>query len=188
MAARPRILWASPDLDALSRRTYDVAVVGAGINGAAIARDAARRRVVVVDKDDVGSGTSAWLLGRTLPLSTTDREPLPGAALPGAPPEGADWPAEAARLRDELPWPDEVVDRLLAVEGAVHLTDVLHRRTMIGLEPGWGREIHREVAELAAPLRGWSADDVRREVAAHDTYVTERLLGGVEKSVVGVPG
>ena len=64
-------------------------------------------------------------------------------------------------------------------EGARHLTDILHRRTMIGLEPGWGREIHREVAELAAPLLGWSADDVSREVAAHDTYVAERLLGGV---------
>ena len=51
-----------PDLDELSRTTYDVAIVGAGINGAAIARDAARRglSVVVVDKDDVCSGTSAW--------------------------------------------------------------------------------------------------------------------------------
>ena len=67
-------------------------------------------------------------------------------------------------------------------EGAAHLTDILHRRTMIGLEPGWGREIHREVAELAAPLLGWSADDVRREVAAHDTYVAERLLGGVART------
>ena len=49
-----------PDLDELSRTTYDVAIVGAGINGAAIARDAARRglSVVVVDKDDVCSGTS----------------------------------------------------------------------------------------------------------------------------------
>jgi glycerol-3-phosphate dehydrogenase len=140
--------------------------------------------------------------------------------LPGAPADG-DWPAEAARLRDELPWPDEVVDRLLAVygtrcrellslctrdpdlgrvlgtgrsalvaaevvvaveqEGAVHLTDILHRRTMIGLEPGFGREIQHEIAELAAPLLGWSADDVAREIAAHDTYVTERLLGGVAK-------
>ena len=53
---------------------------------------------------------------------------------------------------------------------------------MIGLEPGWGREIHREVAELAAPLLGWSADDVRREVADHDTYVAERLLGGVART------
>ncbi len=113
------------------------------------------------------------LLGRALPPSTTDHEPLPGA-----PADGADWPTEAARLRDELPWPDDVVDRLLAVygtrcrellalhrrdpelgrvlgtgrgalvaaevvvaveqEGAAHLTDILHRRTMIGLEPGGG--------------------------------------------------
>ena len=159
----------------------------------------------------------AGLLGRTLPASTADRVPLPGA-----PAVGADWLTEAARLRDELPWPDEVVERLLAVygtrcrellalcardpqlgrvlgtgrsalvaaevvvaveqEGARHLIDILHRRTMIGLEPGWGREIHREVAELAAPLLGWSADDVTREVAAHDTYITERLLGGVATS------
>jgi glycerol-3-phosphate dehydrogenase len=159
----------------------------------------------------------AGLLGRTLPASTADRVPLPGA-----PAVRTDWPTEAARLRDELPWPDEVVERLLAVygtrcrelvalcardpelgrvlgtgrsalvaaevvvaveqEGARHLIDILHRRTMIGLEPGWGREIHREVAELAAPLLGWSADDVSREVAAHDTYITERLLGGVATS------
>jgi glycerol-3-phosphate dehydrogenase len=159
----------------------------------------------------------AGLLGRTLPASTADRVPLPGA-----PAIGTDWLTEAARLRDELPWPDEVVERLLAVygtrcrellalcardpelgrvlgtgrsalvaaevvvaveqEGARHLIDILHRRTMIGLEPGWGREIHREVAELAAPLLGWSADDVSREVAAHDTYITERLLGGVATS------
>ena len=159
----------------------------------------------------------ASLLGRTLAASTADREPLPGA-----PAIGTDWLTEAARLRDDLPWPDEVVERLLAVygtrcrellalcardpelsrvlgtgrsalvaaevvvaveqEGARHLIDILHRRTMIGLEPGWGREIHREVAELAAPLLGWSADDVSREVAAHDTYITERLLGGVATS------
>lgn len=41
---------------------YDVAVVGAGVNGAGIARDAALRglRVVVLDKGDMCSGTSAW--------------------------------------------------------------------------------------------------------------------------------
>lgn len=40
---------------------YDVAIVGAGINGAAIARDAALRglRVVVLEQNDLGSGTSA---------------------------------------------------------------------------------------------------------------------------------
>ncbi len=68
-------------------------------------------------------------------------------------------------------------------EGAVHLTDILHRRTMVGLEPGFAREIERPVAELAAPLLGWSPDDVDREVAAHGRYVEERLLGGLRELV-----
>jgi glycerol-3-phosphate dehydrogenase len=64
-------------------------------------------------------------------------------------------------------------------EGAVHLTDILHRRTMVGLEPGFAREIERPVAELAAPLLDWSPDDVEQEIAAHGRYVTQRLLGGL---------
>jgi glycerol-3-phosphate dehydrogenase len=41
---------------------YDLAVIGAGINGAGIARDAALRglSVVVFDRSDLCSGTSAW--------------------------------------------------------------------------------------------------------------------------------
>ena len=40
---------------------YDVAIVGAGVNGAGIARDAALRglRVIILDKNDMCSGTSA---------------------------------------------------------------------------------------------------------------------------------
>ncbi len=40
---------------------YDVAVIGAGVNGAGIARDAALRglRVIILDKNDMCSGTSA---------------------------------------------------------------------------------------------------------------------------------
>jgi len=43
------------------RTDFDVIVVGAGINGAGIARDAAMRglRVLLIDKGDVGGGTSA---------------------------------------------------------------------------------------------------------------------------------
>ncbi len=43
------------------RASYDVAVIGAGINGAGIACDAALRglKVVVLDQDDMCSGTSA---------------------------------------------------------------------------------------------------------------------------------
>jgi glycerol-3-phosphate dehydrogenase len=75
------------------------------------------------------------------------------------------------------------VDVAVRQEGAAHLADILHRRTMVGLEPGNGREIEREVAEIAAPLLGWSAEDVEREVAAHERYVDERLLGGVKETV-----
>ncbi len=43
-------------------RRYDLAIIGAGINGAGIARDAALRGldVIVFDKADLCSGTSAW--------------------------------------------------------------------------------------------------------------------------------
>ena len=41
---------------------FDLIVIGAGINGAGIARDAAARglRVVLIEKEDIGSGTSSW--------------------------------------------------------------------------------------------------------------------------------
>ena len=41
---------------------FDLIVIGAGINGAGIARDAALRglKVLLLDKGDVGSGTTAW--------------------------------------------------------------------------------------------------------------------------------
>jgi len=40
---------------------FDVAIIGAGVNGAGIARDAALRglRVIIFDKNDMCSGTSA---------------------------------------------------------------------------------------------------------------------------------
>jgi glycerol-3-phosphate dehydrogenase len=42
--------------------SYDVIIIGAGINGAGIARDAAMRglKVLLIDKGDIGSGTTSW--------------------------------------------------------------------------------------------------------------------------------
>ena len=42
--------------------TYDLAIVGAGINGAGIARDAAGRglKVLLVEQDDIAGATSQW--------------------------------------------------------------------------------------------------------------------------------
>ena len=47
---------------ATSDETYDLIVVGAGVNGAGIARDATLRglRTLLLDKADVGGGTTSW--------------------------------------------------------------------------------------------------------------------------------
>jgi glycerol-3-phosphate dehydrogenase len=49
-------------LSDLASTSFDLLVIGAGINGTGIARDAARRglRVLVVDKADIASGTTSW--------------------------------------------------------------------------------------------------------------------------------
>jgi len=46
----------------ISSYPFDVIVIGAGINGAGIARDAAMRglRVLLLDKQDISSGTTQW--------------------------------------------------------------------------------------------------------------------------------
>uniref|UniRef100_UPI002FDACC81 glycerol-3-phosphate dehydrogenase C-terminal domain-containing protein n=1 Tax=Gordonia sp. (in: high G+C Gram-positive bacteria) TaxID=84139 RepID=UPI002FDACC81 len=53
-------------------------------------------------------------------------------------------------------------------EAALHLEDVLARRTRISIEyPHRGVDCAHEVAELMAPALGWSAEDIAYEV---DTY------------------
>lgn len=51
-----------PDTSRLSQRHFDVIVIGGGINGAAIGRDAALRglSVLLLEKDDFASGTTSW--------------------------------------------------------------------------------------------------------------------------------
>lgn len=46
----------------IERRQFDLIVIGGGINGVAIARDAAMRGldVVLLDQSDIGSGTTSW--------------------------------------------------------------------------------------------------------------------------------
>ncbi|MEN3320168.1 MAG: glycerol-3-phosphate dehydrogenase [Mycobacterium sp.] len=52
-----------------------------------------------------------------------------------------------------------------AAEGALHLEDILARRMRISIEyPHRGVDCAREVAEVVAPVLGWSAEDIDREV------------------------
>ena len=52
-----------------------------------------------------------------------------------------------------------------AAEGALHLEDILARRTRIAIEYSHrGVDCAREVADVVAPILGWTAADVDREV------------------------
>lgn len=54
--------YGAPVDEQLSDGRFDLLVIGAGINGAGIARDAAMRglRVLLLDKGDIASGTTSW--------------------------------------------------------------------------------------------------------------------------------
>jgi glycerol-3-phosphate dehydrogenase len=59
-----------------------------------------------------------------------------------------------------------------AAEGALHLDDILARRMRISIEyPHRGVDCAREVAEIVAPVLGWTATDVDREVATYNARV-----------------
>ena len=64
-----------------------------------------------------------------------------------------------------------------AAEGALHLEDILARRMRISIEyPHRGVDCAREVAEVVAPILGWSSADVDREVATYVARVEAEVL------------
>ena len=64
-----------------------------------------------------------------------------------------------------------------AAEGALHLEDILSRRMRISIEyPHRGVDCAREVAEVVAPVLGWSAADIDREVSTYIARVEAEVL------------
>ncbi len=64
-----------------------------------------------------------------------------------------------------------------AAEGALHLEDILARRMRISIEyPHRGVDCAREVAEVVAPVLGWNADDVDREVMMYLARVEAEVM------------
>ena len=64
-----------------------------------------------------------------------------------------------------------------AAEGALHLEDIMARRMRISIEyPHRGVDCAREVAEVVAPILGWSAEDIDREVATYLARVEAEVL------------
>ncbi|XTZ19339.1 MAG: FAD-dependent oxidoreductase, partial [cyanobacterium endosymbiont of Rhopalodia fuxianensis] len=50
------------DFNEIQQRTYDLIVIGGGVNGAGVARDAALRglKTILIEKGDFACGTSSW--------------------------------------------------------------------------------------------------------------------------------
>ncbi len=64
-----------------------------------------------------------------------------------------------------------------AAEGALHLEDILARRMRISIEyQHRGVDCAREVAEVVAPVLGWTAEDIDREVATYLARVEAEVL------------
>ncbi|HZU49723.1 MAG TPA: glycerol-3-phosphate dehydrogenase/oxidase [Mycobacterium sp.] len=64
-----------------------------------------------------------------------------------------------------------------AAEGALHLEDILARRTRISIEyPHRGVDCAREVAEVVAPILGWHQEDIDREVETYRARVEAEIL------------
>jgi glycerol-3-phosphate dehydrogenase len=71
------------------------------------------------------------------------------------------------------------VEALYAVtdEGALHLEDILARRMRISIEYSHrGVDCAQEVAEVVAPVLGWSASDIEREVGNYGARVEAEIL------------
>ncbi len=96
-------------------------------------------------------------------LELAGGDPALLAPLGEAPP-GLPAPADGQPVAAEV---------LLAVrdEEALHLADVLARRTMAALHPDLGRSVAAATAEVMAPELGWSERDVAHELTAYDSYL-----------------
>lgn len=79
----------------------------------------------------------------------------------------------------------EVIHAIRA-EGAVTLVDILHRRSLVGLEPALGTDVEGPVAAIASRELGWDDARVAAELDAHRTYIG-RLQGGLARTRAVAP-
>ncbi|MFC3964711.1 glycerol-3-phosphate dehydrogenase/oxidase [Nocardia jiangsuensis] len=64
----------------------------------------------------------------------------------------------------------------VAAEGALHLDDILARRTRISIEyPHRGAACAEQVARLVAPILGWDAADIDREISTYQARVDAEI-------------
>lgn len=174
---------------ALQEGEYDVLVIGGGITGAGVARDAALRglRVALVEQDDLGSGTSSrssrlvhggvrYLEHGQLGLvfeSSRERRTLLAIAPHLVRPLGFTWPVYGgARVRR---WQ---LAAALTLYDALALFRNVQRHEQLGVGGVLAREPHLRVEGLRGGARYFDAatDDARLTLA---TALSARAAGAV---------
>ena len=55
-------------------------------------------------------------------------------------------------------------------EFPVSLVDIVHRRMMVGLDADQGNEVAAEIAQLVAPVMGWTRAETNRQLEELASY------------------
>jgi glycine oxidase len=154
----------------------DAAVIGGGVAGLGIAWRAARRgaRVVLLERDDAGSGASRWAAGMLAPV--TEAELGERALLSLGLESARRWPAFAAELAEVTG-----LDVGYRQTGALVVARDRDEAEALERELGFRRELGLEVERLrpsqARRLEPALAPTVRLALSAPDDHVADpRLL------------
>jgi glycerol-3-phosphate dehydrogenase len=162
-------------LERLSLETYDVLVVGAGITGAGVARDAALRglKVALIDASDYGSGTSS----RSSRLVHGGLRYLEGFEF-GLVFEALRERARHRKLHPNLVWPIEFVvpayksgkHSLLKMDFGLWIYDLLS----VGRTARWHKRLGASAVRRRAP--GIQAEGLMGGIAYHDCKTDDARL------------
>ncbi len=93
-------------------------------------------------------------------------------------------PSLAKKLSADLPYIKAEIYYAASHEGARSVDDVISRRTRIAFEAhNFGVELTEAIAEIIAPVLGWSAKERKASVAAYESLV-ERELAALNEILV----
>lgn len=182
------------EIERLANEPFDVLVVGGGVLGACVARDAAMRglRTALVESEDFGAGAS-WNCLKILHGGLRYLQHLDLSRARRSIRERSFWLRAAPHLAEPLPVVvpssgDGLTSRTSVLFGALLVNDLVSMDRNRGLSPGRRipgarirsrREVLRQLPELAD-------SGVRGGVEFHDAlmYSAERLVLSVVKSAV----
>ena len=93
-------------------------------------------------------------------------------------------PSLSKKLAADLPYIKAEIYYAASHEGARSVDDVISRRTRIAFEaPNYGVELTESIAEIIAPVLGWSTRERKASVAAYESLV-ERELAALNEILI----